>query len=267
MKSVISLLSACLSMLFAQINEFDEQQFFKSIQESYYTLANTDVKNFTALVTSLKMEKFAEENWQSKEIFPLQLIWFSPEKLYLSQQGVPTIKDNRYQEYQEIVDGIKQQMRGILLDLQRFYFVGLFESIANNYALEHDDKFVWINYNAGSDSIAIPVKYTMGRNGLCLKIELTYPVENKQIMIYPSFKTMKTKWLCDGWSVQTMLNGEVINGYVLEIINLEIEKVWVPGQINIGVQRADDPAHTYYDIIKLKNYLFNQSLELINNSN
>jgi hypothetical protein len=212
------------------------------------------------------METFSEENWQNKEVFPLQLIWFAPDKLYLSQQGVPTIKDNKYKEYQEIVDGLKQQMRGILVDLQRFYIVGLFESIHSDYKIEHNDEVVWITYNSGTAENEIPVIFTMGKNGLCLKIEISYPADNKQIVIYPSFKTIKTKWLCDGWSVQTIVNGEVESGFILELNNTLVENIWVPMQIDIGVQKSDDPGNTYYDVIKLKNFLFNQSIELLNNA-
>ena len=267
MHKVYFFLLSLFSIVFSQEDAFNEQEFFKSIKDSYYTLKGTESQNFTALVTSLKMEKFSEVNWENKEVFPLQLIWFAPDKLYLSQQGVPTIKDNKYKEYQEIVDGLKQQMRGILVDLQRFYIVGLFESISNNYSLEHDNEVVWISYNSGSIEIEVPVKITMGKNGLCLKIEISYPAENKQIVIYPSFKTVKTKWLCDGWSVQTIINGEVESGFILELVNDLVGNIWVPTQINIGVQKSDDPGNTYYDLIKLKNFLFNQSIELLNRSN
>jgi len=256
-----------LNFLTAQTANFDEKQFFKSVKESYYTLADKDINNFTALITSLKMEKFAEDNWENTEIFPLQLIWFKPDRLYLSQQGVPTIKDNRYQEFQEIVDGLKQQMRGILVDLQRFYIIGLFESIPDSYKIKNDERFVWISYNAGTPEQEVPVLFTMGLNGLCLKIEIAYPEENKKIFIYPSFRTIKTKWLCEGWSVQTVVNDEVVSGFVLDFNHGEVANIWVPIQINIAVQRADDPGNTYYDVIKLRNYLYNQSIELIERTN
>jgi len=256
-----------LNFLTAQTANFDEKQFFKSVKESYYTLADKDINNFTALITSLKMEKFAEDNWENTEIFPLQLIWFKPDRLYLSQQGVPTIKDNRYQEFQEIVDGLKQQMRGILVDLQRFYIIGLFESIPDSYKIQNDERFVWISYNAGTPEQEVPVLFTMGLNGLCLKIEIAYPEENKKIFIYPSFRTIKTKWLCEGWSVQTVVNDEVVSGFVLDFNHGEVANIWVPIQINIAVQRADDPGNTYYDVIKLRNYLYNQSIELIERTN
>ena len=259
--------SSAITLLKAQTTNFDEKQFFKSVKESYYTLADQDINNFTALVTSFKMEKFSEENWENKEIFPLQLIWFKPDKVYLSQQGVPTIKDNRYKDFQEIVDGLKQQLRGILVDLQRFYITGLFENIPDSYKILNDDQYVWISYDAGTPEQKVPVLFTMGINGLCLKIEIAYPEENKKIFIYPSFRTIKTKWLCEGWSVQTMVEDEVISGFVLNFMHGEVGNIWFPTEINIAVQRADDPGNTYYDVIKFRNYLLNQSLELIERPN
>lgn len=262
MKTIYIIIIISIQFLSAQTNTFDEKQFFLDLKNSYYSLNDTHIGNFSALITSLKMEKFSKDNWDNQEIFPLQLIWFKPDRIYLAQQGTPTIKENKYKEYQDLVEGIKQQVKGILVDFQRFYITGLYKSINSNYKITHDNEFVWISFNVGSEEMIIPVTYILGRNGLCLKIEIDYSNENKKITIYPSFKTIKTKWLCDGWTVQTLINDEPISGFILEINYSEYQSIWIPMQININVQKADEPETRYYDIIKLRNYMFDQPMEL-----
>ena len=263
--SVISLI--LITNLFSQPENFDEKEFFKKIRESYYTLSTTGLKNLTSLITSIEMEIFAEKSWGNIEIFPLQLIWFSPDRLYLSQLGIPTIESEKYQEYQEIVNGLKQQMKGILLDLQRFYITGLFSCIREDYQINLKDDIVEISFSEGNDQMKTHVIYLFGLNGLCLENEISYPNENKTIKIYPTFRTVKTKWLCEGWTVQTIIDDTVQSGFMLQIKNNLVNGIWVPNEIIIGAQKAEDSGNTYFDSIKIKNYLFNQSIELLNNTN
>lgn len=255
------------SQLKAQQVSFNEQEFFNHLSDSYYTLSGTGSKNFVALVTSLKMETLAEELWKNKEIFPLQLIWFNPNKIYISQKGVPKIPKDKYKEYQEVVNGLKMQLKGVLLDLQRFYLMGLYNSISGDYILKHNEEAVQITQVQTSGDTEIRSKYLFGLNGLCLFNEIVYPSEKKVITIEPHFKTVKSKWLCTGWKVQTVINGEVNSGFDLVIDNVFVNNVWVPAQINIEVQKADAKGKTFFDQIKLKNYLFNQPVQLMGQPN
>jgi len=248
--------------LFAQQDSFNEQDFFNRIKTSYYNLSDTGLQNFTALVTNEQMQVFASEAWDNSEIFPLQLIWFNPDKLYLSQHGTPKLEENKYLEYQEIVNGLKTQLRGILLDLQRFYLRGLYDSIGPDYVLQHNEEAVQINFINKDQSGETRIKYLFGYNGLNVLIQLEYPQQKKQIVIYPKFKTVKNKWLCTGWSVQTYLKDEIINGYNLTIQNKFVNDLWVPGEILIEVQKSEIKGQKYYDQIILRNYLFNQSIKL-----
>ncbi len=252
------------NFLFAQDRKFDEQEFFSRIKTSYYNLTDTGTKNFIALVTSKKMELFAKEAWNNSEIFPLQLIWFNPDKLYLSQQGVPQIAPDKYKEYQEILNGLKMQLRGILPDLQRFYIGGFFDSINPDYTLKHNEEAVQITFSTNEPRGKTKVKYLFGYNALNILIQIDYPEQNKQIVIYPKFKTVKTKWLCTGWSVQTYIDNIVQSGYNLTLKNRLINEAWVPVDILIEVQRAETKGQKYYDEILLRNFLFNQSIEFSN---
>lgn len=252
-----------VSTIFSQQETFDEQEFFRQIETSYYTLNSSSIKNLTSLVTSLKAEDFAKENWNNSEIFPLQLIWFKPDKLYLSQTGVPKLEEQKRKEYDELIAGLKQQFKGILVDLQRFYITGLFESISSDYKLRNNEEAVQISYTTGEGLTETNVKYLLGKNGLCLEIVIHYPAENKSIYIFPAFRTVKTKWLIESWKVQTLVLDEVVNGFEIKLNNQLIKDVWVPIEIVISVQKIEDPDNKYYDMIMLRNFLFDQSIELL----
>ena len=268
MKEIILVIFVLLNFLIAQSSEgFNEKQFFQDLKQSYYNLNDTNLENLTALVTNYKMEEFAKEVWKNEDVFPLQLIWFKPDKLYLAQQGPPTIPENQIKEYQDIVEELKQRIKGILVDFDRFYITGLYESIKSDYKFSANDEQVWINFNISDNNKNIPIKYTMGLNGLCIEIEASYPDKNKRIIYNPKYKIIKTKWICTGWQVQTWINEEAVNGYILDIKYAQYQSIWIPTQIIMNWQRADTPGTTYYDIIKLKSYMFNQPLELQEGAN
>jgi hypothetical protein len=242
--------------------DFNEQDFFNNLKTSYYHLSDTPIKNFVTLVTSMKMEMFASQQWKNAEIFPLQLIWFNPDKVYITQRGVPQLEKDKYKEYQDLIAGLKTQIRGILADLTRFYLVGLYDSIHPDYVLKHNEEAVQINFSTQEAGVITRVKYLLGYNGLLILIQVDYPLQQKRIVIYPKFKTVKNKWLCTGWNVQSYEKGQVVSGYDLKIKNHYINNVWVPGEIVLAVQKADKKGQTFYDEIKFKNYLFNQPLQL-----
>jgi len=258
---VVCLISA--NNNYAEQPAFDEQEFFRKIKESCYTLNASGLDNFVALVTSLKIERFAEENWDNKEIFPLQLIWFQPDKIYISQQGVPSLEKDKQEEFNELIQGLKSQLKGVLLDLQRFYITGLFYSINENYKLRHNEEAVQITYETGKGFDETRAKYLLGLNGLLIEIEISYPEQKKKIYITPSFRTIKTKWLISGWDVQTVINEKIVSGFQLKMNSVKTSGQWIPFDILLKVQKADEPGSTYYDEIKFRNFLFNQAIELI----
>ena len=266
-KLILFVLLGLTFSLYGQKENFNEQDFFNRIKTSYYTLADTELENFVALVSSKKVEIFAQEMWQNPEIFPIQWIWFNPDKIYLSQQGVPKIEGDKYQEYQELVDGLKLQMRGILLDLQRFYLKGLYESINPDYNLQFNEEAVQINFDTRDERTLTKVKYLFGYNGLLILIQLHYPEEQKQIVIYPKFKIAKDKWLCTGWSVQTYVLNEITSGFNVTLKSNFINEVWVPGEILIEVQKSDNKGQQFYDEIRLRNYMFNQPIQIQKGTN
>ena len=134
----------------------DEKQFFKNMDKSYYSLAATNLSNFTALVTNLSVEKFGLDNWKNDEIFPLQLIWSSPNRIFISEQGVPSLSDSLKNTYLVKISSLKLQIQDILLNLRKFYFNGIYQSISENYILKHAEEVVSIEFIESSKIFAGP---------------------------------------------------------------------------------------------------------------
>ncbi len=268
MKRIIGL---CLIVILAVSglraqNNFDEAGFLQALRLSYYTLANTKLQNFIVSVSSAKFDAFTKENWDTVGIPPIKIIWQKPDKIYISELKFPfTLNAKQKKTYRELVDALKLQMKGILLDLQRFYLVGLVDqNLMDHYVLRHTDKAVQMTFTH-IDNQGTTVKYLLGLNGLCIMIDISYPLENKEMILYPDFKTVDEKWLCQGWTVQTMVNGQVISGFKLTVNYAKTQNIWLPESFFIEVQKADKKNQIFYDEIKLFDYYLNQNITITTN--
>ncbi len=264
MKNVIFFLLLSLALLPAQ--EFDEKSFFNALQKSYYSMSQSGINNFTALVTNSRFETFASEQWDNRETFPLQFIWLSNGRLFLTEQGTPALKDSAdISRQQELISDMKSQITGLIWDLKRFYLDGVYNVIEDDYTIRPMEQIVEVRFTTTTEDDTSHYKYFFGLNGLLLKVETFQPAKNTIVETYPSFKVVKSKWLCEGWEVQMRVNGEIETGLIIKITNREINGVWVPDTFLITVQQSKTPGVTYFDAVKFRNYLFNRSLQLINN--
>lgn len=256
------LLVSGFSTTYSQDN-FDEKRFFQNLKDSYYYLDSTNLKNFTVLMTNLFTEKFAEDHWKNREIFPLQLIWYSPNRIFISEQGVPSLKDSLKILYSEYVSDLKVQVKDILINLRQFYIAGIYNSIPKDYIIKKLHDVVKIESSEKSAKDTINTEYSFGANGLCVKI-LTYIASTKTtVETIPIFTIIKTKWLITGWKVQILKSGEIESGYTIELKNNLISETWVPSDIFIKLQDVNYEGKTFQDVIKLRSYLFDQPLQLI----
>ncbi len=244
-------------------NNFDETSFLQAIRLSYYTLDKTNLQNFIASVSSAKFDAFTKQNWDTVGVSPIKIIWQKPDKIYISQLKFPfKMNAQQQKDYTELVNALKLQMKGILLDLQRFYLVGLLDQdLMDHYILRHTDKAVQMTFT-DIDNQGTTVKYLLGLNGLCIMIDISYPAQNKEMLLYPEFKTVDQKWLCQGWTVQTLVSGQVVSGFKLKANFAKTQNIWLPESFYIEVQKADKKDKIFYDEIKLFDYLLNQTITI-----
>ncbi len=242
---------------------FDEVSFLHNLKSSYYLLIDQPVNNFIVDITSAKMDAFTKEYWDTTNVGVLQLIWQKPDEVYLSEIKLPFKMSPEVQkEYRELLNALKIQVKGILLDLQRFYLNGLIsEALLNNYVLRHNEEAVQMTFK-NIDNQGTVVKYLLGLNALCILIDIEYPLQNKHMVIYPEFKLIDTKWLCQGWTVQTMINGEVQSGFKLSVEYQNIKNVSLPVSFFLEVQKAEEKDKIYFDEIRFMKYRLNQKIKI-----
>jgi len=245
------------------VNSFDEKKFFENLKTSYYSLQATDTKNITVLLTNISTEEFAMREWKNPEIFPLQLMWLSPDRLFLSQQGAPTLSDSSQKVYTDLVNSLKSQITDILFDLKRFYFSDIYNFISEDYEVINKKDVVKVTFNSVVNTDTTYFQYFFGLNGLCLKILSFTPSQNLTVEVNPSFKTSKTKWIIAGWEVKMHRNNEISTGYFAELKFKEKENIWFPSEIILTVQRKTELGKTFNEVLKFRNLLLNQSLQYI----
>ena len=262
-KKILFFIFILTQFLFSQEKDFNEQLFFQDMKNSYYSLSSTDVNNFTVLLQNIRTEKFAMENWKNNEIFPLQLIWLSSDRLFLSEQGVPALSDSAKKVYTGYLNDLKKQITGVLFDLKRFYLNGIYKSISSDYKINKIKDVVEIQFSTVFQSDTTLYRYYFGQNGLCLKIETVTPSNNSLVETYPHFKIIKTRWLITGWEVQMSTNGEIQTGFIITLNNKLLNDIWVPSEMIINVQQAKNKGTTFSDVVKFRNFLFNQPLQYI----
>lgn len=261
---VILFLVSLFSIINAQTVPFNEKSFFTNLKTDYYILNNTGVNNFTALVSNIPSQRFSLEKWKTKDIFPLQIIWIKPNKLYISQLGVKKLNAADEKDYTGIVNDIKKQLKGLLYDFKRFYVNGLYESISDTYQLSSQKDFVIVNEMAAATRDTVYTQYVFGKNGLCLRIENYIPRLKQKVITIPNFEIIKTKWLCKGWTVQILKNDQIKSGFTVEMNMKFYKNIWLPESITINVQKVEEKGKTFVDQLLFRNYLFNQSIKLVN---
>ncbi len=260
---VFLLLTILSTGAYTQNNTFDEKIFFQKLEQSYYALGTTDIKNFTVLLTNLRTEDFAKENWNNSEIFPIQLIWLAEDRVFLAEQGVPSLNDSTRKIYTPMVSDLKKQVTGVLFDLQRFYFSGIDKTISQDYSLRKSGDMIEIKFFSEFKGDSTYYTYYFGQNGLCLKIVAETPSRQTKIETYPHYRIVKTKWLISGWELQMSRNNKIETGFIIDLKSKTYNKVWVPSELEIIVQQSSTPGTTYKDRVKFRNFLFNQPLQYV----
>ena len=102
---------------------------------------------------------------------------------------------------------------------------------------------------------------TFGFNGICLKISVAFPDKNEIINTYPGFKLMGNKWLCTGWTVQTLINGSVESGFVVKLRSRNMDNYWIPERLNLQLQTRNTEDVRYLRTYIFKNIILNRDLQ------
>ena len=63
--------------------------------------------------------------------------------------------------------------------------------------------------------------------------------------------------------MQIYKSNKIETGIVINLNSKIVDGEWVPAEMIIAVQQSSSPGHTFTDIIKFRNFLGNQPLQII----
>lgn len=263
MKKPILILSFFLCTLaFSQTISMDEEQtFFKSIKENETSLSPAKVKNFTLLLSSAKMEHFAEETWQNKEVFPLQFIWLNSGKYFITERGVPLTQDSVKTEYKYVLNELKSSVTQWLPELEMFMFKGVFQSISEDYRIAKLGKNYEVKYEKSSASEEMLYTALFSQTGQCLKISVLNRKQQSIKEVYPQYKISKLQQVLAGWITIKTEKFQYISRAEYILKTKRVSGSWFPDEIAFKI--TDNDEHERKGKVIFRNVLVNQPIQYL----
>ena len=242
---------------------FNKEEFLYRAKTIYHSLRIQGLDNYSCWITSnLFLER--TQKIYNQELYPLELIWKKPNQLYYIRRPIPILEDTLQNKQTETwrMDML-QAVKGIMIDWQRFNAGNILDEIPETYLVQARDDSVYINYDLFENGNTVKVAMLFGLNGICLKIKVSYPAIQEDIFTYPVFKLEGDKWLCTGWTVQTLKKGEIDSGFAVRLKSKNIENYWILERMALQVQQKDKKDTIYLREYIFKNILLNRELKFV----
>ena len=232
------------------------------VSKMYYVLSATDIKNFSAWVTSnVFVEK--TKNLTEEKIYPLEIIWYTPDKLYFIQRPINTEDDSVYQILAKYQQSLQKELKAILLDWKRFCVTPMLSDLPPDYQFTDRGDTVIFSFERVEQNDSIDVDIFLGKNGSCLKI-ISYDRRiDQRILTYPSYKYSGNKWVCAGWLVQIQEGEEITNAYTVKVVNKTIENVLLPDTFVMQLQTKRESGQIFRREYRFRNIRVNRDLKIV----
>jgi len=255
---VITIIIISSSSLYPQ---FNKDEFLYRTRTIYHSLQVQGLDNFTSWVTS---DLFLEDTKEiyNEEIYPLEIVWKNPNMLFYIRRALPTLENvEENNKAQELQMNMIQALKGLLIDWQRFCGGNILDDLPETYLVTTVNDSAFIEHENYENGKQIKVKMKFGLNGLCLKISVEFPDKNEIINTYPVFTLIGSKWLCTGWTVQTLRNHIVESGFIVKLRSRQMENYWIPERLNLQLQTKDAEDIRYVRTYIFKNIILNRELK------
>ena len=253
-----------ISLVFSLAAQIDESEFLYRIKTNYYSLQSKGIKNFSFWVTSDMFKNNTKEIFQGKEIYPLEVIWMNPDKLFFIKQPLPVIEDsNDIKLVNDLILDLQKELNGILVDWQRFIGSGLLDKIPEHYLFSTSDDTVKIEFQSIEENAPATIRLYFGLNGLCLKIVIENQTTKQILYTYPGYEYVDKQWLCKNWRVQILDKGEITGGFLVDIISERIDGYFIPVKIKLHVQSSDKKDKIFFRNYNCRNIMINRDLKII----
>jgi len=239
---------------------------FKAQAESYYhNLMDSEIQNFSCLITSSTFIDYVKDKVKDSEIYPLKFIWTREGKLYFILQPFPSeITAQQQQEYVRAAQAVRKLFRSVFYDWDKFELSTPFEDIPDSARVFVGTDTVGVHYKIHSNNFRASVKRSFTRSGELFR-EI-WKSEKIKIINYPIYEVVEGKWLCRGWDTQVYENNEIKSGMAIQLNLTKVEGFWLPSQIDILAQSSQNPDQKVLTSIYIRDYIFNENLQTIQQS-
>ena len=247
--------------------QIDEPAFFNRVNDSYFTLGETDINNFSSWITS-NYFKEATEFFYNEEVFPLELIWVKPNDVYFIRRPLPAISDSsKYHRSITAQRDMQLELRALLMDWRRFYAGRILADMPVDYQLVTHGDTVVISFITTDRTTTSRTQLFFASNGLLLRCELTVDDSGQKVVTYPKFKYTGEFWLCTGWQVQVLRASSIESGFNVLVVSQRIKKYWVPEHFEMTLQTSGDVYKIYTRVYEFRNIRVDGDIQVLNGRN
>lgn len=261
----MKIITLSILIIFASIGISQQNwQQFKDDKIRYYsTLEQSNVENFSCLISSSEYVRFIKDLADSTFYYPLKVVWTKEGKVYYIMQEFPTALTDSTKQQQLInkVEDLKKVFKGTLSDWQQFALITPFKDIPENATVNFEQDTVGISFTVSENSQIISLKKTFTAAGELARV--VWASSDLKIATYPNYNEIENKWVCQGWKSQFYRDGEVSSGLVVGLELNRIENVWLPSRIEIVAQSKENPGQRSVMQLFLKNYVLNEKFEIV----
>ena len=243
--------------------QVQEAEFFERVEQTYYTLDKTDLKNFSVWVTSNTFNEQLKELEQDG-YFPLDFICVNPDKMFFIKRALPAGTDSTVGRSLEASQlSTQKELKAILVDWQRFYGSHPLSQLPPEYTFTVRNDTVHISYSTEEQGNLIDVNLYFGINGRCLKIITLFRDRDEVIYTYPEYRILRNKKLCKGWTVQIEKGGEIQSGFNVKVAAQSVENYILPQKIIMQLQTLESDNQLYVREYFLRNVRVNRDLQIM----
>jgi hypothetical protein len=250
-----------ISLINPQINE---SEFLYRVKTSYYSLQASGIKNYSSWITSDYFKENSKKNFTGNDVYPLELIWISPDKLFFIKRSLPEIKDTTdYNSVNQLILDLLQEIKGIYVDWQRFIGTNLLFNLPKDYLFSSINDTIKLEFQITEKQDVMNITIFFGKNGLCFKIISENLNTNETLYTYPKFDYLDNKWLCSQWQVQIQFNNEITGGFLVRMISEKIEEYYLPVKIVLLVQSKEKKDKIFKRTYNFRNIMVNRDLQIL----
>lgn len=245
------------------LGQFNESEFLFRAKTIYYSLRLSGLNNFSAWVTSNNFIEKTKEIYD-QELYPLEIIWKNPNQIFYIKRPIPILNDDDKQKaVHQLQMDLLQELRGLLIDWQRFYAGNVLDDLPETYLVTLDQDTAFVQFEKYEDGKNMKVKMVFGVNGICIKIITSFPETKEEILVYPGYTMVENKWLANKWTVQILKNGQVESGFVVRLESSKIDNYWIPKKLIMQLKKKGLENTWFIREYTLTNIVLNKDLQIL----